>query len=1002
MQTGIVDAGFQPHPDLSRLHELTLCKLGLCTQSPPSSHGNGTAGIIGADFGNAQAPTVYALGVDGVNPVAQMYGLGSHGFGTLDGGFRWFFSGDAVTIFTALLDEKTASLPNLRLINFSMGFHLPPASYLAKFPNNTCGPSDNDDEDPATVPGTKTPCTFDNEDRHLREVAHSGRAIRKVAERAADLGVVIVASAGNESTSTTPVRADHVTDFPWAARNWLAGRPNPIIVAEAIGGSGVASGLGGGGSFAAESPGLSRSSFSNVGGDVSGPGTAEVSTGLPGVPSSIPGVPEGYERFNGTSMAAPFVTGLIGYLLAFHPTLTIQQIREAVINHARADTTGIGGEAVAPRIDAFASVMSLPGAVRALVDVNDLSKDGNRRTVRGPDNTITAPDTTFSSRPGYLTEPDGKIDMRDFRRFRDAWLQTCAQSPTNECATLAPHVTLDGASDHPKKDANFDGCVNPIGAATHLPCPTAEGTFPRFDFNGDGTLSRTRTVDVVPVRPDPASPPGTLLSATDLDVLKSLWESRSTTDDAQIEALTEGWKTADLDALMVSGDLHIHAPALFSAGATEVKIVTRELTTGRILPTRTLRPADDHLVITVPLSPPTATVEIQGFATIGGATVESGIQRVTLKPGEDRRVDLVSGTPVHYVWRQRVRSLWINGSTMDDCRNTFDWYCVDQVGTNTNWVLAEQPLPELHRRGTLTPAGASSLVTEDASAALDLQLNLSLALQDWGSSSPIEWYYLRPFNAGPYESTWPSQPDPEQLHLRLLGADVGPLDTTPRRYQDHPVSGTVVQERADGIILSGLRNLGELAYRYQYSRDHNGGTFDYLYPSSWFGPTPPLGTAPGFTGRADLTTDEKIDLYAAIPPDVLLVPRGDGSAIRFASDVNQTITFPRNADGTYQPYVFCGSTRRTFSLPGFRSRPRSSDATVLVSADSVISAHVADRLAFDANAAPAIAGSFAVEVDYAFAAVPGGAGTAISLPVCPEPTPPATPTPSPTATSTAT
>src|SRR5688500_2864828 len=204
-----------------------------------------------------------------------MYGLGSHGFGTISGGFRWFFSGDAVTVFTALLDEKTASLPNLRVINYSMGFPLPPASYLAKFPNNTCGPSDNDDEDPTTAPGTRGPCTFDNEDKHLREVAHGGRAVRNVAERAADQGIVIVASAGNESTSTVPVRADHVTDFPWASHNWLAGRPNPIIIAEAIGVSGAAAGAPQGAPFILQSPDVSRSSFSNIGGDVSGPGSAE-------------------------------------------------------------------------------------------------------------------------------------------------------------------------------------------------------------------------------------------------------------------------------------------------------------------------------------------------------------------------------------------------------------------------------------------------------------------------------------------------------------------------------------------------------------------------------------------------------------------------------------------------------------------------------------------------------------------------------------------------------
>ena len=200
-------------------------------------------------------------------------------------------------------------------------------------------------------------------------------------------------------------------------------------------------------------------------------------------------------------MAAPFVTGLVGYLLAYDPSLDIPTLRNAIIGTARADTTG-----AAPRIDAFAALMSLPGAARALVDINDMSPDGNRRVVLGRDNTELASDTVFSQETDpstgkpYLTAPDGKIDMRDFRRFRDAWLQVCqdAPAPGPGCPSApATNIVLNGVDLHVKKDLNFDGCVYLPAADDPNKCITPETEYPRFDFNGDGFLS-IADLDVLP------------------------------------------------------------------------------------------------------------------------------------------------------------------------------------------------------------------------------------------------------------------------------------------------------------------------------------------------------------------------------------------------------------------------------------------------------------------------------------------------------------------------
>ena len=120
----------------------------------------------------------------------------------------------------------------------------------------------------------------------------------------------------------------------------------------------------------------------------------------------------------------------------------------------------------------------------------------------------------MSTRASFTSEPDGVVDLRDFRRFRDAWLLRCQIAPEAGCPTVTS-IALDGAASHPKRDLNGDGCILLAGPGANQTCPS-ELTFPRFDFNGDGGISRY-DLAVVALRSDgmPAAGPQEASSMTE-------------------------------------------------------------------------------------------------------------------------------------------------------------------------------------------------------------------------------------------------------------------------------------------------------------------------------------------------------------------------------------------------------------------------------------------------------------------------------------------------------
>src|SRR5690606_3786343 len=104
------------------------------------------------------------------------------------------------------------------------------------------------------------------------------------------------------------------------------------------------------------------------------------------------------------------------------------------------DTT----DGAAPRVDAYLAATALPGVATAIADLSDPSDDGNRRVIRDENGFAAGSDEERSTTEGAFTEPDGRVDMRDFRRWRDAWLDRCMISPEAGCPS---GISLDGPVD---------------------------------------------------------------------------------------------------------------------------------------------------------------------------------------------------------------------------------------------------------------------------------------------------------------------------------------------------------------------------------------------------------------------------------------------------------------------------------------------------------------------------------------------------------------------------
>ncbi|HEV2951359.1 MAG TPA: S8 family serine peptidase, partial [Actinomycetota bacterium] len=917
--------------DLNHVFLEQLCtSTGVCsdaTVDAGDNHGTHVAGTIAGTFDNG-------IGPQGINPIVRVRSVGSK-FGSGSPGTVAGYSERLQLWYLILLQKLNGNWPDLRVINYSAGF--PPVS-LEKLQQRhpgagaDCGPGPNDDG-----PGSSDPCSMNNDDKWLTDFFQIGQVAAAIAQVAADSSVIIVQAAGNESNdycaplSADPdakppctsaqvagaleqVSAEHSGEFIWASKNWASSSDNPVIAVEAVGDN----------TTTPDSPSAGRATFSNPGGDISAPGAHIVSNDNGGA----------YRSMRGTSMASPQVTGAIAYLLAYDPTLTILQVRHALVTWANGDTTG----GASPRLDLFASLMSLPGAAKQLVDVNDRSVDGNARTrldLDGPHDIAPLP-----------IQGDREIDMKDFRAFRDAWLASCQLPPalgSDPACPASGDIALDGEPDHKKRDLNLDGCVrkHSLGLPDPQPdCPTAESVFSRFDFNGDAVVRRFKASEM-PFDHNGAI--GTTTPLTDLEVLASQW----TSDPER----AEGWTVGNLDELMPSGDLEIHADDLFDAGARDVE-VKMTASGGPAIPTRhikaSLQREKSYIVASVPTT--SGPIELEASATVGGETIEASPLKVEVKLGKDKRIDLCKGltvtaTPAELAADGKQKSTIV--AQLNKCSD------VEVASRSIAWAVDNAAGGSLSQTDAATDADGKAKatftvgttpgtykvkaivtldqgVTETAEAKIEVGPPLTIKyvwqqhIVDWTQSGTTKWSDAPP---GMPDCTVPGVVDYciDEFNLTLLSEEnggikrEGSLDgggsefTVTQTPSNHVIKskkdweltltngtthtggatstfaigpGTPVANKplksvnarfgSDGVHVAGMQEVGDLNYGYtgSYSR---------------------TGTGP-----------DPFELHGMLA-NLLLVPQPGGQHIRFAAKPDEEIVFPLDeATSTYLPFQSCG------------------------------------------------------------------------------------------------
>jgi hypothetical protein len=603
-QLAIYDVGFNPDHPLGNQHpKLQLYKLDspffggalyFDTDYALHTHGEHIAGIVGA-------PHYDDMGVAGVDPllgqaIADDRFIGISRRSTSTSASTALLR--EVALWDAIMTDIIAACrrwKDLSVVNLSLGFGLLDAE----------------------------PPIDGNTDAGVQSVAaQCGTTFRTIAARFPN--TIFVAAAGNESEDIEPpqfeLEARWASPMCWAALDpsspiWpYSGEryppsPNVIVVEAAENNSGDDRN---GPSYAWHYP---KTDFSNVGGQVAAPGDFILSA----VGSNVPkeyflGIPTDYyadyEAWNGTSMAAPHVAGLVSYLKTISglDAASLVSLVSAPQYTTTFETTGPTPPhppASAPAdsmIDCFAAVIgidSLSGGKtiqQALVNVDDGTRDGSFRyallDARGWDEP-NDPNPNLIHTADARRGSDGKTTMKDFRPFRDNYAYA-----HNTDFLLG--YTLDGGPAHFKKDFNYDGAVSavaPVGVACSPPHPVDvtrtwhltrvpdENVYTRYDFNGDGGVYRW--YKTAPYRKDPdtvegsnenkslewTEPPGML---RDIDVLctagnwslddsgadGSYFENVSVNPDEEgMDAINGGWTPmryilADRDsALQLPGEL---------------------------------------------------------------------------------------------------------------------------------------------------------------------------------------------------------------------------------------------------------------------------------------------------------------------------------------------------------------------------------------------------------------------------------------------------------------
>ncbi len=139
-----------------------------------------------------------------------------------------------------------------------------------------------------------------------------------------------------------------------------------------------------------------------------------------------------YTNYNGTSMAAPHVSGVAGLIKAFNPGLTNIEIKNAILNNVDAVSSLSGKVLTGGRINAFKALSSV------FVD-ND--GDGIADSQDNCSQTFN-PGQQDTDSDGYGNicdadlDNDGVVGFMDFNIFKAAWLSTALSPNWNPDADL--------------------------------------------------------------------------------------------------------------------------------------------------------------------------------------------------------------------------------------------------------------------------------------------------------------------------------------------------------------------------------------------------------------------------------------------------------------------------------------------------------------------------------------------------------------------------------------
>lgn len=340
----IIDTGFSEHANLKTMNLLPAqnvegANVFVASNTPQgdpcrASHGNHVAGIVGATWGEG-------IGTDGIIPDVKMDAVpvsdnlmkddAAAGEASEHLLKRNQFFSEVLFAASDYMSSERALRKELRVVNISMDLNIRDFLEL-NYP-------------------------IEDIKAAIKDTLRSQAQMFNLAMLKYEKAVLIVTSAGNDSELLdTPLEAKWASSLIWLAKANAnefdkVKRAKNILVVEAVDRSGQ------------------RAAFSNVSGDIAGPGVDILSTLAKGE--------KPYGLCDGTSMAAPHAAAIATLMFELAPDKTPEQIIDIMTRSATPKPAGAIG---APRLDALESVLNLSpykdSRNENLVRLTDLNGDG--------------------------------------------------------------------------------------------------------------------------------------------------------------------------------------------------------------------------------------------------------------------------------------------------------------------------------------------------------------------------------------------------------------------------------------------------------------------------------------------------------------------------------------------------------------------------------------------------------------------------------------------------